>query len=152
MNEIKGRQLLVNLGASQVRKRLKHFGHGVKKVRAVDRGQAVVIHTASGEHRRELEALFDDVGCAEEEAQLGVPIESVRNLGRQSAQWLQEVGVLTKEDLQSRGAVLVYRLVKRNHAAVTLNLLWALAAGLQDRDFRDLTTEEKEQLLHEVNR
>jgi len=54
-------RLYVDLSASQVRKRLKGHGFGVRKVEAVDRNRAVIIHTATGEHRRELEALLADV-------------------------------------------------------------------------------------------
>ncbi len=61
MTDIKGDRLYVELGASQVRRRLKHFGHGVRKVEAVGRKQAVIIHTATGEHLRELEAFLADV-------------------------------------------------------------------------------------------
>ena len=62
MNQPKGAHLLVNLGASQARKRLKGFGHGVRKVQSAGRKQAVIIHTATGQHLRELEAKFADVG------------------------------------------------------------------------------------------
>ena len=58
MNEIKGDRLYVDLGASQVRRRLKGHGFGVRKVYSDGKNQAVVIHTASGDHLRELEALF----------------------------------------------------------------------------------------------
>ena len=54
-------RLYVELGASQTRKRLKGYGLGVVKVESVDRGRAVVIHTATGEHLRRLEALLADV-------------------------------------------------------------------------------------------
>ena len=54
-------RLYVNLGASQVRKRLKGYGLGVVKVESVDRGRSLVIHTATGEHLRRLEALLADV-------------------------------------------------------------------------------------------
>jgi hypothetical protein len=53
--------LYVNLSASQTRKRLKGHGFGAKKVEAADRNQAVIIHTATGEHLQDLEALFADV-------------------------------------------------------------------------------------------
>jgi DNA transformation protein and related proteins len=59
MAEIKGYRLYVNLGASQVRRRLKGMGFGVRKVETAGKGQAVIIHTATGEHRRELCALFE---------------------------------------------------------------------------------------------
>ena len=62
MPDPKGDKLLVNLGASQARRRLKGFGHGVRKVQSAGRGQAVIIHTATGQHLRELEAQFADVG------------------------------------------------------------------------------------------
>jgi hypothetical protein len=54
-------KLYVNLSASQVRKRLKGHGFGVRRVEAADRKQSVIIHTATGEHLRELESLFADV-------------------------------------------------------------------------------------------
>ena len=61
MNELKGDRLHVNLSASQVRRRLKGHGFGVRKVQSAGRSQAVIIHTATGKHRRELHALFQDV-------------------------------------------------------------------------------------------
>jgi hypothetical protein len=61
MPEIKGQRLYVRLSASQVRRRLKGLGFGVKKVESADRNQAVIIHTATGEHLRELTAIFADV-------------------------------------------------------------------------------------------
>jgi DNA transformation protein len=58
MRKIKGDRLFVNLGASQVRRRLRGFGHGVRKVESAGRNQAIIIHTATGAHLRELESLF----------------------------------------------------------------------------------------------
>jgi DNA transformation protein and related proteins len=52
----------VNVGASQARRRLKGFGHGVRKVQSAGREKAVIIHTATGLHLDELEAQFADVG------------------------------------------------------------------------------------------
>jgi hypothetical protein len=62
MPDPKGDKLVVNLGASQTRRRLKGFGHGVRKVQSAGRGQAVIIHTARGRHLTELQAKFADVG------------------------------------------------------------------------------------------
>lgn len=64
MKEYSGYRLYVNVGASQARRRLKGRGLGVKKVETAGTGQAVVIHTATGEHRRRLEQLFSDVLAA----------------------------------------------------------------------------------------
>ncbi len=61
MKQIKGERLHVKLGASQVRLRLKGRGYGVRKVCSAGRQEAVIIHTATGEHRRALEAIFRDV-------------------------------------------------------------------------------------------
>jgi DNA transformation protein and related proteins len=61
MTATKNDRLYVNLGASQVRRRLKGHGFGVKKVETAGKNRAVVIHTATGEHLRQLEALFQDV-------------------------------------------------------------------------------------------
>ena len=58
---IRGDRLYVELSASQVRRRLKGHGFGVRKVESAGKNRAVIIHTATGEHRRELEALLHDV-------------------------------------------------------------------------------------------
>lgn len=62
MPDLKGDKLFVNLGASQVRRRLKGFGHGVRKVQSAGKNQAIIIHTATGRHLQELESKFADVG------------------------------------------------------------------------------------------
>ena len=58
MGEVKGDRLYVELGASQVRRRLKGHGFGVRKVHSDGKNRAVIIHTATGDHLRDLEALF----------------------------------------------------------------------------------------------
>ena len=65
MADPKGEKLYVNLGAAQTRRRLKAFGHGVRKVQSAGKNKAVIIHTASGQHLAELEAKFADVGCGQ---------------------------------------------------------------------------------------
>ena len=61
MKQIKGDRLYVRLGASQARRRLKGCGCGIRKIESAGRGRAVVIHTATGEHLRELRAVLEDV-------------------------------------------------------------------------------------------
>ena len=70
MADPKGDKLFVNLAASQVRRRLKGFGHGVRKVQSAGRNRALIIHTAAGRHLAELEDKFADVGCATTEVGL----------------------------------------------------------------------------------
>jgi hypothetical protein len=61
MKQYKGARLYVNLGPTQAKRRLKGHGFGVKKVQTAGSHQAVIIHTATGEHLRQLQRLFQDV-------------------------------------------------------------------------------------------
>lgn len=65
-------------------------------------------------------------------------IESLPNLGPKSGQWLREAGVCTIADVRRAGPVVAYRRVKRIQLQASLNLLWALAAGLRGEHWRDL--------------
>ena len=79
MNDPKGDKLYVNVSASQVRRRLKGFGHGVRKVQSAGKHQAVIIHTATGQHLDELVAKFADLGCSVQEAPRSEPVGSQRS-------------------------------------------------------------------------
>ena len=54
-----GGKLYVRLSASEVRRRLKGHGFGVRRVESAGKGRAVIVHTATGKHLRQLEALFE---------------------------------------------------------------------------------------------
>jgi hypothetical protein len=69
MTDIKGDRLCVNLGDSQVWRRLKGHGFGVRKVFSDGKNRASIIHAATGDHLRDLEALFQDVIGASDETQ-----------------------------------------------------------------------------------
>ena len=58
MSEIKGQRLKVDKAASEVRRLVKGRGLGVRKVHSAGRGQAIVVHTATGDHLRELKRLL----------------------------------------------------------------------------------------------
>jgi DNA transformation protein len=76
------------------------------------------------------------------------PVAALRNLGPKSALMLAEAGIRTLDELEMLGAVKAYARVKALRPKfASLNLLWALAAGLEDRDWRELTKKEKEELL-----
>ena len=105
--------LYVNLSASKVRKRLKGYGFGVRDIQASDRNQALIIHTATGDHLRELEALFSDVAISSSKDELATPLENLPNFGPTSSAWLREIGVHSIADLKKLGPVLAYHLVKR---------------------------------------
>jgi hypothetical protein len=126
------------------------LGYGVRKVQSAGRNQSVIIHTATGRHREELQAKFADVGFASREADLAEPIENLPNLGPTSAAWLRDAGISTVSELAQFGSVAAYRLVKQREPRASLNLLWALAAGLAGKDWRKLTEEDREQLRQEL--
>lgn len=73
-------------------------------------------------------------------------IESLPNLGPKSSQWLRAAGINTIDDLQRLGPVCAYRLVKQHQPKASLNLLWAMAAGLKGKDWRELTEVTKRRL------
>lgn len=139
-------KLYVSLSASQTRKRLKHCGFGVRRVETAGNHQAVIIHTATGGHFEQLKALFSDVLCQFTHTELGEPLESIRNLGPTSARWLREAGVRTQQDLNRLGAIAAFQLVREQQPGASLNLLWALAAAIDNRDWRDITDREKAEL------
>ncbi|QDU29010.1 hypothetical protein ETAA8_41170 [Anatilimnocola aggregata] len=146
----KGTHLFVNVSPSEARRRLKGFGHGVRKIQSDGRNQAVIVHTATGQHLSELESKFSDVGFSCTESDLSEPIENLRNLGPTSGVWLREVGITTISELERLGPTLAYRLLKANQPKASLNLLWAMAAGLKDCDWRELSDQEKEKLRAEA--
>jgi hypothetical protein len=151
MADPKGNYLFVNLSASQTRRRLKGFGHGVRKIQSAGKNQALIIHTATGEHLAELEHKFADVGYSSNAGNLSEPIENLRNLGPTSTAWLRDAGFRTIAELKEVGPVFAYMQVRKRRTQAGLNLLWAIAAGLQDRDWRELTEEEKARLLEEID-
>ena len=78
------------------------------------------------------------------------PIETLPNLGPKSSQWLRDAGITTIADLERLGPVVAFRLVRRHQPKVSLNLLWALAAGLDGKDWRELGGAAKERLRKEA--
>lgn len=78
------------------------------------------------------------------------PIESLVNLGRKSGQWLRDAGITTIAELERLGPVAAYRIVKHRQTKASLNLLWALAAGLKGQDWRQLSDASKQQLRKEL--
>lgn len=150
MPDPKGDKLFVYLSAAKTKRRLKGFGHGVRKVQSAGKNQAAIIHTATDRHLAELKAKFDDVGWAIREAELSQPIDNLRNIGAISADWLRDIGIKTIADLREIGSVGAYQMVRRREPRCSRNLLWALAAGLEGRDWRELSDAEKTQLENEV--
>ncbi len=69
------------------------------------------------------------------------------NLGPRSLAILTEAGIGSADELKKIGAVAAYARAKALYPdKVSLNLLWALVAGLEGRDWRDITAAEKDKL------
>ncbi len=81
---------------------------------------------------------------------MDTPIQELRNLGPKSAAWIQAVGIDTVEAMRQIGPLVAYQLVKEKFPTAYRNLLWALVAGLQDQDWRDLNAAEKARIEREV--
>jgi len=58
MEENANGKLYVSLSASEVRRRLKGHGYGVRRIESAGKRRAVIVHTATDKHLRQLEALF----------------------------------------------------------------------------------------------
>ena len=145
-------KLYVNLSASQTRKRLQGHGLGVRKVAATDRNQSVIMHTATGRHLHDLEAIFADLTSSAWHEDLDTPVENLRNLGATSAALLRDINIHTRADLARCGPTAAYQQIKNNpDTSVNPRLLWALAAALSNCDARDLDASTRRRLLEDLD-
>ena len=64
---------------------------------------------------------------------------------------LAAAGIRSVEELREIGAVKAYARVRQIRTrGASLNLLWSMAAGLEDRGWTELSTDEKDALLAEL--
>lgn len=76
---------------------------------------------------------------------------SLKNIGLVTAEWLHEVGIHTRADLQSVGPVLVWQKLKAIYPhKVSLVLLYALEGALADLHWNQLPPEVKAELRAQV--
>ncbi|MGD9630911.1 MAG: TfoX/Sxy family protein [Pyrinomonadaceae bacterium] len=73
-------------------------------------------------------------------------ISDLRNLGGKSEEWLNAIGVFTRQDLERLGSVEIYRSLKEAGFPVSLNLVWGIEGALADLDWRDLPADLKAEL------
>ena len=74
----------------------------------------------------------------------------LRNIGKISRRWLQEVEIYTLQDLQAWGSVQVFEMVRGQHPEASLNLLWALEGALLDLDWRQIPEARKAELKRQL--
>ena len=79
-------------------------------------------------------------------------VEELPNLGKVSGQWLREIGIRNRRELEEIGAVEAFCRIKLVTGGVSRNLLWALAGALLDLPWDELPTELKERLEAELQR
>lgn len=72
--------------------------------------------------------------------------ERILNLGPKSTAWLRAVGLETRADVERVGSVMAFVMVKDAGFGASLNLLYALEAGLQNRHWMSLSEKEKAEL------
>ena len=72
--------------------------------------------------------------------------DRIPNLGPVSRGWLSEVGIHSLADLQATGPLAAYLMVSRRFQRTSLNLLWALVAATSNRDWREVSPREKDEL------
>jgi hypothetical protein len=71
----------------------------------------------------------------------------IRNVGPKGAAWLRQVGVRTQDDLLRLGPVEAFMKVKRAGFRPSLNLLYSLAAAIENCHWADLPDEQKRALV-----
>lgn len=73
--------------------------------------------------------------------------DTLPGLGPKSKKWLKDIGITSRKDLEKSGAIDAYARLKDLYPkAVSLNLLWALYAILNDSDLQAVTPEIKDHL------
>ena len=74
-------------------------------------------------------------------------VEDLKNIGETTAQWLHDVGIHTRADLEEMGAVIAYKVIQHQRPQkVNVLLLYALKAALMDVHWNALSPTIKEQL------
>ena len=73
-------------------------------------------------------------------------LSDLKNIGKQSEGWLNQVGIYTPEDLSQMGAVEVWKLVKEIEPNASLIGVYALQGALMDINWRDLPDDIKADL------
>lgn len=71
------------------------------------------------------------------------PVDQLKNLGSQTAEWLRDVGIHTRADLETVGAAMAYRMLRHHFYGVNRLALYALFGALEDRHWTDYSPEEK---------
>lgn len=75
----------------------------------------------------------------------------LRNLGTASSQMLNFAGIRSEDQLRAMGTVAAYLAVKKAGCSPSLNLLWAIEGALTDRDWKEVSRNERTSLLFQLD-
>jgi hypothetical protein len=71
------------------------------------------------------------------------PVDAIFNLGPKSAAAFARAGIASADEIEAMGPVAAYLRLKAAGARPSVVMLYAVAAGLQGRDWTTLTPEER---------
>jgi DNA transformation protein len=81
----------------------------------------------------------------------GIVFSQRRNLGPASSSMLLAAGIRSEQQLRELGVVAAYLTVKASGTKPSLNLLWAIAGALTDRDWKEVSRVERTALLMQMD-
>lgn len=77
-------------------------------------------------------------------------LEQLLNLGPQSARWLRETGITTREQVAELGPVAIYAMLRAEGYNVSLNLVYALEGALRGVPWNRLPDDVRDDLKARV--
>ena len=82
---------------------------------------------------------------------MSVKVSKLKGLGPKTEKYLNNIGIFTRDDLETIGAVSAYlKLIESGQTIPHLSFLYALVGALEDRSWLDIANNEKERLLYEL--
>ncbi len=79
-------------------------------------------------------------------------LSGLKNIGKVTERWLNEIGVFSESELRGLGAVKAYRKIRAKEQGATVNLLFALQGALMGVHWSRLPAPVKELMIREVER
>lgn len=76
---------------------------------------------------------------------------NMRNLGKASSKMLMKAGIQSEDQLHAIGTIAAYVAVKRAGCSPSLNLLWAIEGALTNRDWKDISRDDRTSLLIQLD-
>jgi DNA transformation protein len=78
-------------------------------------------------------------------------LQSLKNLGSTSVNWLRAVGINNRDELAAAGPIEVYNRIRERGFRVSRVLLYALEGALLDLHWNDLSPDHKLQLVTQAD-